>query len=161
MKYTALTIAALAALSTLGFAQTKKPASTQVKPKPENKATKGTVQLAGDNGKLNTTYTLGKVDPINITVTDVRFSVVREIVGKDVLAPAKDEKLMVVDFTVHNPNPKAIQFSGGSIKFTGEYRSGGLVHPIGAPATAWELYRRTAPQSRCEVRPSERACVLY
>jgi hypothetical protein len=119
MKTTILTIAAIAALAVGASAQTSKTKATQSKPKPENKATKGTVQMAGDNGKLNTTYTIGKVDPINITITDVRFSVVREIVGKDVLAPSKEEKLMVIDFTAHNPNPKATAFNGGSLKFTG------------------------------------------
>ena len=117
MKYTTLAIAAIAALAVGANAQTAK--SAQVKPKPENKATKGTVQLAGDNGKLNTTYTLGKIDPINVTVTDIRFSISREIVGNEVVAANKDEKLMVIDFTAHNPNAKSIQFNGSSIKFTG------------------------------------------
>jgi hypothetical protein len=119
MKYTSLAFAAIAALAVGASAQTAKPKTPQAKPKPENKATKGTVQMAGDNGKLNTTYTLGKVDPINITVTDVRFSISREIVGNDVVAANKDEKLMVIDFTAHNPNPQAIQFNGSSVKFTG------------------------------------------
>ncbi len=112
MKNVTLTLALSLALATLGAAQT-------TKPKPDNKATKGTVQMAGDNGKLNTTYTIGKVDPINITLTDVRFSVSREIIGRDVVAATKDEKLLVVDFTAHNPNTHTIQFNGGSLKFTG------------------------------------------
>jgi hypothetical protein len=118
MKNVTLILAMGMALSTLGVAQTTKP-TTKPPTKPDNKATKGTVQMAGDNGKLNTTYTIGKIDPINITLTNVRFSVVRETMGKDIVAPAKDEKLLVIDFTAHNPNPKEISFNGGSLKFTG------------------------------------------
>lgn len=114
MKNVTLLLAISLALATLGNAQSTKP-----KPKPDNKATKGTVQMAGDNGKLNTTYTIGKTDSVNITLTNVRFSVSREIIGKDVVAANKDEKLLVIDFTAHNPNTWPIQFNGSSIKFTG------------------------------------------
>ena len=103
-----------AVLAANGNAQTKK-----TKGQPAQRIVKGTTQLAGDNGKLNVTYTLGKVDPINITLTNVRFSAVREVVGNDVVAPNKEEKLLVVDFIAHNPNPKAIYFGGGSVKFVG------------------------------------------
>lgn len=104
------------ALAAVGEAQTTK--SKTQKQNPE-RIVKGTVQMAGDNGKLGVTYTLGKLDPINVTVTDVRFSVVREVVGNGVVAPNKDEKLLVIDFIAHNPNPKAINFDGYAIKFVG------------------------------------------
>jgi hypothetical protein len=115
MKNVTSVLAISLAFATIGFAQTAKP-----KPKPaQERVVKGTVQMAGDNGKLNVTYTIGKVDPINITLTDVRYSVIREVVGNDVVAPSKEEKLLVIDFVAHNPNPKAISFSGAMLKFTG------------------------------------------
>lgn len=36
------------------------------------------MQIAGDQGKFNTAYTIGTVDPIDATLTDVIFSVTRE-----------------------------------------------------------------------------------
>jgi len=115
MKNVTSVLAISLALATVGFAQTAKP-----KPKPtQERIVKGTTQMAGDNGKLNVAYTIGKTDSVNITVTNVRYSVVREIVGKDVIAPAKDEKLLVIDFIAHNPNPTALSFSGAMLKFTG------------------------------------------
>lgn len=117
MKNVTTLLALSLAFATMGNAQTTK--TQKPTTKPENKATKGTVQMAGDNGKLNTTYTIGKVDSINITITDVRFSVSREIMGNDIAASNKDEKLMVIDFTAHNPNKEPLQFNGSVLKFTG------------------------------------------
>lgn len=117
MKNVTTLLALSLAFATMGNAQTTK--TQKPTTKPENKATKGTVQMAGDNGKLNTTYTIGKVDSINITITDVRFSVSREITGNAVVSSNKDEKLMVIDFTAHNPNKEPLQFNGSVLKFTG------------------------------------------
>lgn len=95
-------------------------AQTATKPSQQTgRIVKGTTQMAGDNGKLNVAYTIGKTDSINITVTSVRYSLVREIVGSYVVAPSKEEKLLVIDFVAHNPNPKALPFDGGALKFTG------------------------------------------
>lgn len=91
---------------------------SQQKPKTTPQVVKGTVQMAGDNGKANIAYTLGKTDPINITLTGARFSVVREVVGDRVAAPNRNEKLLVLDFIAHNPNSKIINFSGRSVKVT-------------------------------------------
>lgn len=117
MKNVTTLLALSLAIVTAGNAQTSK--TQKPTTKPENKATKGTVQMAGDNGKLNTTYTIGRVDSINITVTDIRFSISREIVGNNVYSANKDEKLMVIDFVAHNPNKAPIQFNGSVLKFTG------------------------------------------
>ncbi len=113
MKHITFAIAIGIVFATPTFAQTAKQKSV------ENKATKGTVQMAGDNGKLNVAYTLGQTNSINITLTNVRFSTTREIVGKEVVAANKDEKLLVIDFIAHNPNPFDLPFNGSSIKFTG------------------------------------------
>ncbi len=113
MKYLATLSALCLGVAALNAAQAPKQKSNQ------NPPTKGTTQMAGQNAKLNTAYTLGKTDPINITLTAVRYIVSREIIGQGVLAPSKDEKLLVIDFVAHNPNPKTISFSGAMVKFTG------------------------------------------
>lgn len=110
----------IAAIAALFWSITAWIAPQAPKQKPnQNPPVKGTVQMAGDNGKMNIAYTLGKIDPINITLTGVRYSVSREIVGQGAIAPNKDEKLLVIDFVAHNPNPKTINFGGGEVKITG------------------------------------------
>ena len=42
---------------------------------------KGTTQMAGDNGKLGVTYTIGASGPLNITLDSAEFSVWPVIVG--------------------------------------------------------------------------------
>src|SRR5579871_6690364 len=63
----------------------------------------GTAQLAGENGKIGVTYTLGKSSPYNFTLLDARYSASRVVIGGDTAMPKADEKLLVVDFTVQNP----------------------------------------------------------
>ena len=113
MKNLLLITALSMAIAGLGVAQNAKQNPSQ------GRIVKGTTQMAGDNGKLNVTYTIGKTDSINVTLTNVRYSVVREVVGSEVVAPSKDEKLLVIDFIAHNPNPKALPFDAASLKFIG------------------------------------------
>ncbi len=144
MKNVTLILALSLALATVGVAQT-------TKPKPDNKATKGTVQMAGDNGKLNTTYTIGKEDSVNITVTSIRFSVSREIVGDNVISSNKDEKLLVIDFTAHNPNKTPLLFDGGALKFTGVDQES-----VNRPYTGYFTRAKTNEVFRTQLLPAQK-----
>lgn len=115
-KTLAIALTAVMALAT-AQAQTKwaKPVPA---PKDSGRIVLGTNQMAGDNGKFGTTYTIGQRNPINITLTDAKFSVERFNVGTRSYAPAKDEKLLILTFTVHNPNPAITHYDGSTLKFT-------------------------------------------
>jgi hypothetical protein len=96
--------------SLAAFAVVTVPALSATKPKPKakpsttNKATLGTTQLAGENAKLGVTYTLGKANPINITLDKVEYTLEPVLFGKVPIWPKKNEKIMLVHYTLHNPN---------------------------------------------------------
>lgn len=94
-------------------------ADAQTKPvQTPSHVVKGTTQMAGDDGKVNVAYTIGKTDPVNITLTDARLSVERFPIGIYSYAPAKDEKLLVLTYTVQNPNSTETRYNSGTLKFT-------------------------------------------
>lgn len=77
------------------------------KPKPAPKVVLGTKQLGGeDNAKIGVTYTLGKKDPINVRLDSVQYSVEPVRFDKSLIVPRADQKLMILNYTLHNPNPR-------------------------------------------------------
>lgn len=118
------TILAVAAVLTVGSALAQKPAGkSPQKPAPApaqqpGRIVLGTNQMAGDNGKFGLTYTIGQQRMLNITLTDARFSVERFNCGSYALTPGKDEKLLILTYTIHNPNPELTPYNSGTLKFT-------------------------------------------
>ena len=88
-----------------------------VKPAPKPTA-QGMTQMAGDNGQLGVTYTIGAQDPINFTLNSAEFRVARVVIDGNVTAPRAGEKLLVLNFTVHNPNKTVRHFDWGTLAFT-------------------------------------------
>lgn len=78
----------------------------------------GTTQLAGGEGELGKTYTLGKRDPLNFTLRSAEFTVSRVTIGTTVYAPKAGEKLLVLHYTVQNPQKQEENLSWRSFKFT-------------------------------------------
>jgi hypothetical protein len=87
------------------------------KPNPKNKATKGTTQASGQNAKVGTTYTLGKVMPINITLDKVEYTIEPILFGDAAIWPGTKEKLLVIHYTLHNPMPRDWGLSWNSVGF--------------------------------------------
>ncbi len=79
---------------------------------------KGTTQLAGDNGKIGVTYTIGKSESLNITLLEARFTLNRFNSSHDAFAPGKDEKVLLITYTIQNPNHVETEYSGRMLKFT-------------------------------------------
>ncbi len=78
----------------------------------------GTAQLAGGEGELGKTYTLGKNNPINFTLRSAEYTVSRVTVGSHVYAPNAGEKLLVLHYTVQNPTKREQGIDYSSFKFT-------------------------------------------
>lgn len=100
-----------------------KPAPAKPKPKPTPKPTptkgvKGTQQMAGDEGKIGTTYTLGAQYQFNFTLTGAEFTVSPVRVGTATISPTKNEKVLVLHYTLQNPNNQELYYDWGSIRFT-------------------------------------------
>jgi len=102
----------------------KKPAAPKPAPqtKPQAAATGpivlGTTQLPGDFGKFGQTYTLGKREPLNFTLVSARYSVERFSLGNNTWVPKADQKLLILRYTVHNPNPRDTGYYWADLRFT-------------------------------------------
>lgn len=98
-----------------------KPKAAAQKPpaKPTGPIVLGTTQMAGDFGKLGTTYTIGKSTPINFTLKSADYSVVPLTIGTNTWVPKANEKLLILHYTVQNPMPREQRYYWADIMFTG------------------------------------------
>ncbi len=87
--------------------------------KPAGPIVLGTQQLPGDFGQPGTTYTIGRIEPLNVTLKSAAYTIEPFVAGGNAWVPKADEKLLLLRFTVHNPNPKEFFLSASSLKLTG------------------------------------------
>ncbi len=112
--------------SVAAFAQGKpKPApkpTPKAAPKPAvpPRPVAGTTQLPGDNGKLGTTYTLGPIpaDAVNFTLLKAEFAVGPVTIGEQVITAKKDQKLLVLHYTLHNPSQNPLHAGWETVSMT-------------------------------------------
>jgi hypothetical protein len=104
-------------------------AKAKPKPKPQPKPqpktaqsthheTMGTQQLKGGFGEFGNTYTIGKDDPWNICLKSAEYSVNTIAVGDRIIFPKADEKLLVLHYTVHNPQKSEALMRFDTLRFT-------------------------------------------
>lgn len=63
-------------------------------------------QLAGDNGELKKVYSLVKSNPIHFSLISAEYTTTPLTIGTTHFVPKADEKLLVLHFTVQNPQDK-------------------------------------------------------
>ncbi len=79
----------------------------------------GTTQLAGGEGAIGKTYSLGKTDnALNFTMTSLEYSLTPVTMGTSVYAPKANEKLLVLHYTVQNPQKRDVGISYSAFKIT-------------------------------------------
>ena len=83
---------------------------------PATQVVQGTTQLRGDTAQFGTTFTVGKQHPINFTLRSAEFTVERVNHGVRHVAPAADEKLLVLHFTLHNPRQQDYPLAPGALQ---------------------------------------------
>jgi hypothetical protein len=117
LQYASLVLALLVASASLSGAA---PLQQKDKAKAGTKqGVKGTTQMAGDNGKIGTTYTLGHGDKaINFTLTSAAYSVDRILDGSSAFMAGADEKFLVLHFTLHNPNKTENMVNWATLTYT-------------------------------------------
>jgi hypothetical protein len=101
----------------------KKPAAAKKPPAPgSGKAggpvVLGTKQLPGDFGQVGTTYTIGARSPLNFTLRSAEYSAAPLNVGNETIVPNAEQKLLVLRYTVHNPQPRETGYSWTGLTFT-------------------------------------------
>jgi hypothetical protein len=79
--------------------------------------TQSTTQLAGGQGEIGKPYTLGKTSPLNFTLRSAEFTVTRQTL-RDIYAPKADEKLLVLRFSLQNPQKSDLNVSYSALQFT-------------------------------------------
>jgi hypothetical protein len=99
--WTAIAVTSLVVITTMPAISAVKP---RPKPKPTQRVILGTTQLAGDTGEMGKTYTLGKETPWNITMNSAEYVVGHLRIGENVYTPDDTQKMLVMHYTVHNPN---------------------------------------------------------
>ncbi|MBB6048512.1 hypothetical protein [Armatimonas rosea] len=128
MKTTSLSLVLLLTVPALALAQKPKPKpAAPPKTAAINDTTRpivlGTKQLAGDFGKLATTYTLGKESPLNVTVTGAEYTSTPGVYesafeGFKPAQPKADEKTLLLKLTLQNPTQQPLALSPGGLKLT-------------------------------------------
>jgi hypothetical protein len=81
-------------------------------------AVAGATALVGGAGELGKTYTIGTRDPLNFTLKSAEFVVKRLDIGSSKFVPEVSEKLLILRFTVQNPQKKDLEFSTFNLRFT-------------------------------------------
>ena len=80
--------------------------------------TQGTAQQAGGAGVLGKSYTLGRDKPLNFLLKSAEFQIARLVIGREVYAPNKSEKLLLLRATIQNPQKEEANLSNYNFKFT-------------------------------------------
>jgi hypothetical protein len=114
--------AALAAILVFAFgiatsAATKKAPAKKTTTKTPHYV-QGTTQLKGEYAEFGKTYTLGKNDPLNITLKSAEYTIDPVKVGDSTYVPNAEEKLIVFHMTYHNPQPSERYTRWDSVAFT-------------------------------------------
>jgi len=100
-----------------GTKPASKPAAPQKAP-PANPPIKGANQMAGGEGKLGVTYTVGKESPLNFTLNSAEYTVERVNIEDSTHDAKAEEKLLVLNCTIHNPNKYETGFDWATFRFT-------------------------------------------
>lgn len=85
---------------------------------PAQPPVKGAVQMAGDNGQIGVTYTIGATGPLNFTLNSAEYTATRALLGEFTIAPTASEKLLILKATIHNPNKEMTGLDWGTLRFT-------------------------------------------
>jgi hypothetical protein len=81
-------------------------------------ASAGTAQLAGDQGQFGEVYSIGKESPFYFRLTGAEYRVDRLRFGDTVVYPERDKKLLVLRFTIQNPQKREATLRWDSLSFT-------------------------------------------
>lgn len=87
-------------------------------PAPGGASSAGTVQLAGDNGELGKIYSLIKDSPVYFCLKSAAFTVGQVRIGDTLYTPKVNEKLLLLRFTVQNPQKTELYLRGDSLRLT-------------------------------------------
>jgi hypothetical protein len=118
MRKSLLLIPAVSLLLSGAVAASAATVKKSAKPAPKPAPKSGTVQLAGDNGVFGTVYSINKGNPIYFRLKSVEFTTNQVTIGENLYVPSAEEKLMVLHFTVQNPQKTEQFVRWDTLRFT-------------------------------------------
>lgn len=114
----------------------------------------GTTQLPGDFGQFGTTYTIGQRNPINFTLKSAEYTIAPVTIGTNTWVPKGDEKLLILHYTVHNPNPAELRYDWWDLRFTvvdGQDTNHDYIQAVAREGTNEKLSISLKPAQKIEV----------
>ncbi|MPY66411.1 hypothetical protein F8S09_06835 [Deinococcus sp. SDU3-2] len=118
------------------------------------RAVQGTTQLDGVAAKFGETFTLGKQSPLNFTLLKAEYSVGRVVIGNTVYFPKAAEKLLILHYTVHNPQKAEVRYYWPEVRFTAvdaQDRNSPSVQAVARDGTGESLEVRLKPAQKINV----------
>ena len=79
---------------------------------------KGTTQMSGVWAQYNKPYSLGKGNKLNFTMKSAEFTVDAVRIGRRFYFPDGNEKLLVIHYTIQNPEKRQMSARWSSFQFT-------------------------------------------
>lgn len=114
----------------------------------------GTTQLEGVAAKMGQTFTLGKGSPLNFTLLRAEYSVGRVVIGRAVYFPKVGEKLLILHYSVHNPQKAEVRYYWPDLRFTAfdaQDRGFPYVQAVARDGTSESLEVRLKPAEKLNV----------
>ncbi|GGR30919.1 hypothetical protein [Deinococcus ruber] len=121
---------------------------------PSPRVVQGTTQQDGENARPGQTFTIGKQNPLNFTLRSAEYSTGRVVIGNTVYFPAASEKLLILHYTVHNPQPKEQRYYWADVNFTAvdaQDRNHNFVQAVAREGTSEPLELKLKPAQKVEV----------
>lgn len=116
-------------------------------------AVKGTTQLAGDQAMPGQAYTLGTTSPINFTLNSAEYTATRVRFSGTVFYPSREEKMLLLRFTLQNPQSVEQYVNWATVRFTvvdANNVNREYVADIGATSTQESLGMSLKPAQKVE-----------
>lgn len=144
----------IAALPAFPFGPTAAALAAQANPPPA-RTVLGTTQVGGLPARLGETFTLGQKSPLNFTLVRAEYSLGRVTIGTTTYFPRAGEKLLVLHFTVHNPQKVDVRYYWPDVRFTAvdaQDRNVPYVQAVARDGTSESLEVRLKPAQKISVQ---------
>ena len=107
----------VALLKALGGTATYDPAAHKVVGSLPGQEWLGTSQLPGEDGVLGTLYTMRTGSPLYFNLLRAEYTTSQVVIGQRLFTPKEDQKLLVLHFTVQNPQKNDLNVRHDSLRF--------------------------------------------
>ncbi len=115
---------------------------------------KPTVAVQSGQAQFNRAYTLGKSNPIGVTLKDAEFTAQQVAIGERTYFPTSEQKIMVLRFRVQNPQKGKVTFAWNMVSLTAEDSKGAKWEPtqdVAAEGSSKSVYALLKPKQAIDV----------